>query len=232
MPVYHFHRSKKYWRRRTWVQCSISLIYENDILARGTTRGDGVEGEEITTNIRQIRSVPLSAPFSRYGIQQIEIRGEIIMFKKAFEQYNEMLAAEGLAPLANPRNAASGSLRMKDPKDVADRKLDAFLYHISYYNKENDASDKMLSTHSGSLQLLWELGFRSPEKEKKVVKGIQAVIDYCLAFEAKRDDLPYEIDGMVVKVNDIHLQEQLGMTSHIPAGPLLLNSKRDRPLRN
>ncbi len=195
---------------------SISLIYENDVLVRGTTRGDGVEGEEITTNIRQIRSIPLSAPFSRYGIQQAEIRGEIIMFKKSFEQYNEMLAAEGLSPLANPRNAASGSLRMKDPKDVADRKLDAFLYHISYYTKENEASDTILSTHSGSLQLLWELGFRSPEKEKKVVKDIQAVIDYCLAFEARRDDLPYEIDGMVVKVNDVHLQEQLGMTSHHP----------------
>ncbi len=195
---------------------SISLIYENDMLVRGTTRGDGVEGEEITANIKQVRSIPLSAPFSRYGIQQAEIRGEIIMYKKAFEQYNEMLASQGLSPLANPRNAASGSLRMKDPKDVAERNLDAFLYHISYYTKDSDASDTILATHGGALQLLWELGFRSPEKEKKVVHGIQGVIDYCIAFEAKRDDLPYEIDGMVVKVNDVHLQDQLGMTSHHP----------------
>jgi DNA ligase (NAD+) len=112
---------------------SISLIYEDDRLARAATRGDGVEGEDITTNIKQIRSIPLAAAFSRYGIRQIEIRGEIIMSKAAFAKYNEQLAAQNLAPLANPRNAASGSLRMKDPKEVAQRNLDAFLYHVSYY---------------------------------------------------------------------------------------------------
>ncbi|MES2004058.1 MAG: NAD-dependent DNA ligase LigA [Bacteroidota bacterium] len=211
---------------------SISLIYENDILVRATTRGDGVEGEDITTNIKQIRSIPLSAAFSKYGIRQIEIRGEIIMSKQSFAKYNEMLAVQNLAPLANPRNAASGSLRMKDPKEVAERNLDAFLYHVSYFilddrgqmtegrdknaNLAHLSSNNLLSTHSGSLSLLWNLGFRSPEKEKRVVKGIQPVIDYCLNFEAGRDNLPYEIDGMVVKVNDIVLQEQLGMTSHHP----------------
>lgn len=200
---------------------SISLIYENDLLVRAATRGDGVEGEDITTNIKQIRSIPLSAPFSQYGIQQIEIRGEVIMSKKAFEDYNQQLVNQGLSPLANPRNAASGSLRMKDPKDVAARNLDAFLYHISYYVKDDKekahpSSNNLLSTHAGSLQLLWELGFRSPEKEKKVAKNIQDVIAYCLEFEEKRDTLPYEIDGMVVKVNDPQLQEQLGMTSHHP----------------
>ena len=106
---------------------SISLIYENDLLVRGTTRGDGVEGEDITQNIKQIRSIPLSADFSSKGIQQIEIRGEIILNKKSFEQYNQQLIDQGLSPLANPRNAASGSLRMKDPKDVATRNLDALL---------------------------------------------------------------------------------------------------------
>ena len=195
---------------------SISLIYENDLLVRGITRGDGVAGEDITNNIKQIRSIPLKAKFSNYGIQQIEIRGEIIMNKQAFHQYNETLTAQGLAPLANPRNAASGSLRMKDPKEVAQRNLDAFLYHVSFYTSKNGQTVKELASHAGSLQLLWDLGFRSPQKEKKVVDSIQLVIDYCAEFEAKRDDLPYEIDGMVVKVNELTMQEQLGMTSHHP----------------
>jgi DNA ligase (NAD+) len=200
---------------------SISLIYENDQLVRGATRGDGVEGEDVTTNIRQIRSIPLTAAFSAYGIRQIEIRGEAIMSKQSFANYNAMLSRQNLAPLANPRNAASGSLRMKDPKDVAERNLDAFLYHVSYFVMNDDwqatpGKQHPLDTHSGTLELLWNLGFRSPQKEKRLVKGIQPVIDYCLDFEADRDKLPYEIDGMVVKVNDIELQDRLGMTSHHP----------------
>ncbi len=197
---------------------SISLIYENDLLVRAVTRGDGVEGEEITQNIRQIRSIPLSAPFSRYGLAMVEIRGEVIMSKDAFNRYNELQASRGLPPLANPRNAASGSLRMKDPKDVTERGLDAFLYHISYYTILPGTTElhPYLQSHSGSLEMLWELGFRSPAREKKVVSGIQGVIDHCLSFEAGRDALPYEIDGMVVKVNAFRLQELMGMTSHHP----------------
>ena len=195
---------------------SISLIYENDQLVRAITRGDGVEGEEITNNIKQIRSIPLIARFSKYGISQIEIRGEIILSKSSFDKYNQLLVSKGDAPLANPRNAASGSLRMKDPKEVAQRNLDAFLYHISYFQTIDGRKVEELSSHAGSLQLLWDLGFRSPQKEKRVVQGIQLVIDYCLEFETKRDDLPYEIDGMVVKVNSLAIQEKLGMTSHHP----------------
>jgi DNA ligase (NAD+) len=195
---------------------SISLIYENDQLVRAITRGDGVEGEEITNNIKQIRSIPLTARFSQYGISQIEIRGEIIMSKSSFDKYNQLLISQGSSPLANPRNAASGSLRMKDPKEVAQRNLDAFLYHISYFQTIDGRKVEELGSHAGSLQLLWELGFRSPQKEKKVVQGIQPVIDYCLEFETKRDELPYEIDGMVVKVNSLAMQEKLGMTSHHP----------------
>jgi DNA ligase (NAD+) len=210
---------------------SISLIYEDDELSRGATRGDGVEGEEITTNIKQIRSIPLSAKFSDYNIQLAEIRGEVLMSKRSFKKYNELMEEEGLPVLANPRNAASGSLRIKDPKLVAKRSLEAFLYHVSYYttlegkkvSDERDHSKENISkreapftTHSESLQMLWDLGFRSPEKEKKVVKGIEKVIEYCKEFEAKRDDLPYEIDGMVIKVNDLVLQDKLGMTSHHP----------------
>ena len=213
---------------------SISIIYENDLLVRGTTRGDGVEGEDITNNIRQIRSIPLSAPFSKYGIQQIEIRGEIVMTKDSFTKYNEGLIAQGLSPLANPRNAASGSLRMKDPKEVAKRNLEAFLYHISFIQKgittphkrdidlfsSNDTNEndyqQILTTHANSLKFLWDLGFRSPQKEKVVVTGVDEVIKHVHDFEQLRDTLPYEIDGMVIKVNDFALQDKLGMTTHHP----------------
>ena len=210
---------------------SISLIYENDFLSRAATRGNGVEGEEITTNIKQVRSIPLSASFSEYNIQLAEIRGEVLMNKNSFKKYNELMEEEGLPVLANPRNAASGSLRIKDPKLVAKRNLEAFLYHVSYYttlegkkvSDEKDHSKENISkreapftSHAESLKMLWDLGFRSPEKEKKVVKGIDKVIEYCKEYEAKRDTLPYEIDGMVIKVNDLVLQDKLGMTSHHP----------------
>ncbi|HEX2847266.1 MAG TPA: NAD-dependent DNA ligase LigA [Chitinophagaceae bacterium] len=194
---------------------SISLIYEDDMLVRGATRGNGVEGDEITTNVKQIRSIPLSAKFSKYGIQTVEIRGEVLINKNNFARYNQQLVEQGLAPLANPRNAASGTLRIKDPAEVSKRSLEAFVYHISYYTT-SALKDLPFTTHSQSLELLWELGFRSPNKEKKVFRGIQNVIDYCLEFEQTRDSLPYEIDGMVIKVNDLDLQDKMGMTSHHP----------------
>lgn len=199
---------------------SISLIYENNLLVRATTRGDGVAGDDITNNIKQIRSIPLSAPFSNYGIQQIEIRGEVIMTKDSFDKYNAWLSEQGLANVANPRNTAAGSLRIKDPLEVGRRNLDAFLYHVSYMIPLNGNSSQIFNqvatSHAAQLKLLWDCGFRSPEKEKKVVQNIQGVIEYVQAFEAGRDDLPYEIDGMVVKVNSIALQDKLGMTSHHP----------------
>lgn len=196
---------------------SISLIYENDMLVRGATRGDGVEGDEVTTNIKQIRSLPLSAKFSSYGLQQVEIRGEVLINKTNFANYNQQLADQGLTPLANPRNAAAGTLRIKDPKEVARRNLEAFVYHVSYYTVlKGKETPKALTTHSGSLEMLWDLGFRSPQKEKKVFNGIEAVIKHCNEFEIIRDDLPYEIDGMVIKVNDLALQDKMGMTSHHP----------------
>lgn len=196
---------------------SISLIYENDVLNRGATRGDGVTGDDITTNIRQIRSVPLSAKFSDYGIEQIEIRGEVLMNKNSFQAYNDALEQEGLTRLANPRNAAAGSLRIKDSKEVGRRNLEAFLYHVSDVTLlRGKAQPEALQSHSGSLQMLWNLGFRSPEKEKKVFNTIQEVIAYCEAFEQQRDDLPYEIDGMVIKVDSLETQDTLGMTTHHP----------------
>jgi len=193
---------------------SISLIYENDQFTRGATRGDGIAGEEITLNLKQIKSIPLTAPFSKYGIQQIEIRGEVLMNKDNFRKYNEQLAEQNLPPLANPRNAASGSLRIKDASIVGKRNLEAFLYHIAYIHYEGE--HQPIRSHGESLELLWEMGFRSPVKEKKVLKGIDAVIAFCQSFEEQRDELPYEIDGLVIKVNEMLLQDKLGMTTHHP----------------
>ena len=204
---------------------SISLVYDDDRLYRSATRGDGVVGDEITLNTRQIKSVPLSARFSRYGIDQVEIRGEVLINKKNFKAYNDKLVEEGIPPFANPRNSAAGSLRIKDTAEVGRRNLEVFLYHVSYSSplqaKESTAvpAAKQLptpQTHSGMLDMLWDLGFRSPKKEMRVVMGIEKVIAYIEEFESKRDELPYEIDGMVIKVNDLHLQDRLGMTSHHP----------------
>jgi DNA ligase (NAD+) len=196
---------------------SISLIYENDLLVRGATRGDGVEGDDITTNIKQIKSIPLSAKFSEYGLEVIEIRGEVLINKNNFKKYNEKIMEQGLPPLANPRNAAAGTLRIKDPSEVGKRSLEAFVYNISYYTTlRGKKPAKEMDQHSGTLEVLWQLGFRSPQKDKRVLKGIEAVIKYCNEFEQIRDELPYEIDGMVIKVNDVALQDKLGMTSHHP----------------
>jgi DNA ligase (NAD+) len=237
---------------------SISLVYENNKLIRGITRGDGEVGDDITPNVHQIKSVPLSAKFNQYGIEQIEIRGEVLINKNNFVNYNNGLIEEGLPPMANPRNAAAGTLRMKDPAIVSKRNLEAFLYHVSFLTADrppttddrqaitedslqqvdlfsnkvatnNEAAkappsegfgeavwEAVPTTHSGFLEMLWQLGFKSPKKEMKVVQGIQAVINYVNEFEAGRDALPYEIDGMVIKVNDIALQDKLGMTSHHP----------------
>jgi DNA ligase (NAD+) len=196
---------------------SISLVYENDMLVRGATRGDGVEGDEVTANVKQIRSLPLSAAFSHYGLQQVEVRGEVLINKDNFKKYNEKIMEEGSPPLANPRNAAAGTLRIKDPKEAGRRNLEAFVYHVSYFLLAKGKKIPVeLTHHSSSLTMLWDLGFRSPEKEKKVFKGIEGVIKYCHDFEVKRDELPYEIDGMVIKVNDLALQDKMGMTSHHP----------------
>lgn len=196
---------------------SISLIYENDLLVRGATRGDGVAGDDITTNLRQLKSIPLSAKFSDLGIRQIEIRGEVLMTKQNFKKYNDALAEQNIPPLANPRNAAAGSLRMKDPSEVRKRNLEAVLYHISYIRKmDNKKLSPLTDSHAGALEMLWQLGFKTPVKEKKLVKNIEAVVDFCSSFEKGRESLPYEVDGMVIKVNSVELQQRMGSTTHHP----------------
>ncbi|MBS1615468.1 MAG: NAD-dependent DNA ligase LigA [Bacteroidetes bacterium] len=206
---------------------SISLIYENDQLLRGATRGDGIMGEDITANVRQIRSIPLSAPFSKLGIHQIEIRGEAVIHKDIFADNNARRMAEGLAPLANPRNAASGTLRMLDPAEVSQRRLSAVLYHVSELERipaslfETRLSDDSTSIgaandHFHTIQNLAALGFPTPAGEMHLFRHIDDVIAYCEGFSLRRDSLPFEVDGLVIKVNDFALQEKLGMTAHHP----------------
>ncbi|WP_092458512.1 NAD-dependent DNA ligase LigA [Thermoflavifilum thermophilum] len=196
---------------------SISLIYENDMLVRGATRGDGVRGDEITTNIKQIKAIPLAAPFSSLGIRRVEIRGEVLMHKDTFKALNQQRLAENLPPFANPRNATSGSLRMIDPREVAKRKLQAVLYQISFVEMaDSQPLPQVLHYQSGVIKTLHQLGFPTPYQLIKIVHHIDEAIQYLQEFEHLRDTLPYEIDGMVIKVDDLRLQEKIGATTHHP----------------
>lgn len=196
---------------------SIAVVYENDQLVRGATRGNGRLGEEMTKNARVIRSIPLSATFSNYNISKVEIRGEVLIRKDVFEKINTERAAEGLTLFANARNTASGGLRMKDPREVAKRGLVAFMYTLGYATdaQGNNVLDQF-ATHDESIELLDKLGFKVPTIERKVCQNIQEATDFCLEWQDKREDYPYEIDGMVVKVNSRELQERAGYTSHHP----------------
>jgi len=195
----------------------ISLYYENDLLQRGVTRGDGVQGEDISPNIRQIKSIPLSAPFSAKGVDSIEIRGEVIIPKNAFEKYNTQRLEAGLPPLANPRNAASGTLRMLDPSEISKRGLHAVLYHVSYITHDHRPQDpQIFGHHFDLLRWLYQCGFSTPVKDMKICRNIEEVIACCRDYEAKRDSLPFEIDGMVVKVNNLNQQDDMGQTTHHP----------------
>ena len=196
---------------------SVALIYENDLLVRGATRGNGTLGEEMTKNAKAIRSVPLRAEFSKYKMSKVELRGEVLIRKDIFKKINAEREKEGLSLFANPRNTASGGLRMKDPNEVSKRGLVAFLYQLGYaVDAENNDLLKSFKTHDDSINLLAELGFKVPFKEKKVCKNIKEVIDFVLGWQEKREDYPYEIDGMVVKVNSLELQEKCGYTNHHP----------------
>jgi len=196
----------------------LSIIYENNQLVRGASRGDGAVGEDITNNIKQLKSIPLHANFSNYHIQKIEIRGEVIIPNATFRAMNEKRVEAQLPPFANPRNTASGGLRMLDPKEVANRGLEAFLYHVSYIQDTNGGERLMnvLETHEQAIKILHDLGIKSSYKELTICKNIQEVIAVCDRYEAQRNDLPYEIDGMVVKVNELRLQEKCGYTAHHP----------------
>ncbi|RMF01337.1 MAG: DNA ligase (NAD(+)) LigA, partial [Bacteroidetes bacterium] len=198
---------------------SIALVYENDYLVRAATRGNGILGEEITANARAIRSIPLKASFSKYGLQKVELRGEVLIRKDRFEAMNAQRAAAGQSLFANARNTATGGLRMKDPREVAQRNLDTFIYALSYAETAEGANGlDHIKTHYQSLDLLAELGFKIPAdgQERKLCTHIEEVIEFVTAWETGREAYPYEVDGMVVKVNDRELQERAGHTSHHP----------------
>ena len=198
---------------------SIALVYENDQLVRAATRGNGNLGDNITNNAKVIRSIPLQAEFSAHKIEKIELRGEVIIEKTVFEQLNESRVDSGLEPFQNARNTASGGLRMKDPNQVAQRGLEAFIYQIGYV-QANDGDEELKIGKSYSqnenIELLGRLGFKVPKEEKELFNTIENVIEFCEAWGEKRDNYNYEIDGLVVKVDDYRLQKQIGSTSHHP----------------
>lgn len=198
---------------------SIALVYEKDYLVRAATRGNGTLGEEMTANARAIRSIPLSAKFSRYQLDKVELRGEVIIRKDVFTKMNKARGEAGLTLFANARNTATGGLRMKDPKEVAQRGLEAFIYTLGYgTDAEGNNQLDRFDTHYESLDMLTNLGFKVPKDglERKLCQNISEVVDFCRSWEAKREAYPYEIDGMVVKVNSRELQERTGSTSHHP----------------
>ena len=198
---------------------TIALVYENDRLVRAATRGNGVLGEEITHNARVIKSIPLTAQFSRYGLHRVELRGEVIIRKDRFADMNEARAEAGMTLFANPRNTATGGLRMKSPTEVAARKLEAFIYSFGYgTDAAGNDTVQQLGTHNHALDVLAELGFKvpTPGYERTQAPDIAGASAFCTRWEAQREDYPYEIDGMVVKVDDLVLQERAGYTSHHP----------------
>ncbi len=196
---------------------SLAVVYEHNQLVRAATRGDGVRGEEMTLNAKTIRSLPLSADFSSLGIVKTELRGEALIRKDVFKELNESREEDGLSLLANPRNAATGVLRVKNPEETANRKLDMFIFQWGYAvdTKGNDklSEYKKQSAHIDTLQTL---GFKVAVKEKKVCKSIDEVFKFISSWAEKRDSYDYELDGMVIKLNDLRLQEICGYTSHHP----------------
>lgn len=197
---------------------SIALVYENDLLVRAATRGDGAVGEDITNNAKALASIPLSAAFSKYGIHKIEIRGEVIIRKNVFEKMNAERREKGEKEFQNARNTASGSLRLKNPNEVAGRGLEAILYHVSFAedkNGKNLIAGKLESQYH-TIEILYECGFKTPIHELKVCKNIEEVQAFVNTWEQKRLKFNVETDGMVIKVNDLKQQQKCGSTSHHP----------------
>jgi len=189
---------------------SIALHYQKEVLVRGVTRGDGRVGEDVTQNSRTIRSVPLAlrTADSKDG-SEIEVRGEVYLSGSIFKKINAEREEEGLPRFANPRNAAAGTIRQLDPKAVAARRLEMFAYDVIAGDR------KPFASHWESLNWLEKAGFRVNDHRVRCA-SIEEVIEFCNQMESKRDELGYEIDGVVVKVNSTALQEEFGATSKAP----------------
>lgn len=189
---------------------SIAVHYENALMVRGVTRGDGRRGEDVTQNVRTIRSVPLKLKATPVKLEtEVEVRGEAYLPRAVFERINQERDEEGQPRFANPRNAASGTIRQLDPKIVAARRLEMFPYDVIAGER------KPFATHFESFEWLESAGFRT-NPHKRVCPDIEAVIAFCNEMESERDDLDYEIDGVVVKVNSTALQDEFGSTSKAP----------------
>ncbi|MCK8828369.1 NAD-dependent DNA ligase LigA [Natroniella acetigena] len=184
---------------------STSVIYEEGKLVQAATRGNGMIGEDITHNIRTIKSIPLYLDLEL----DLEVRGEVFMLKDRFLELNQRREEEGLDTFSNPRNAAAGSVRQLDPKVAARRPLDIFIYDSTYIEGQD------FESHSDRLDYLEELGFKV-NSARKVCSEIEGVVEYCQEWTTKRDELNYEIDGIVIKVNRLNLREQLGRTAKHP----------------
>jgi len=187
---------------------AVALTYVDGSLVTGATRGDGYRGEDVTQNLRTIRSIPLSVP--KDALPRFEVRGEVYLSKAGFKKLNEERAREGLPLFANPRNAGAGSVRQLDPRITAQRPLDIYIYALGYAEGK-----KMPQTHWDRMEYLKSLGFKmSPYNT--LCKTIEEVEEYHREWEEKRESLPYETDGVVVKVNSIDLQDRLGFVGHEP----------------
>ena len=184
---------------------SVSLKYEKGILVQGATRGNGVVGEDITHNVKTIKSIPLKLKQPL----DIEVRGEIYMSKKTLEKINKERISKGEKPLQNPRNAAAGSIRQLDSKVAAKRNLDAFLYHLP------NPEDFGIKTHHEALEFMKSLGFKT-NPNNRIVKNINEVMAYIHEKGEIRKDLPYDIDGVVIKVDNLKDQQTLGFTARTP----------------
>ena len=184
----------------------VALYYENGQLIRGATRGDGIHGDDVTANIKTIRSIPLK--IREKTLNTFEVRGEVYLPKSGFKQLNSEQAKQGSPIFANPRNAAAGSLRLLDPRIVATRPLNIFVYFLSY-------SDIAFNTHFETINAIKKAGFRINEHIEKV-QNIEQVITYCKKIESQRENLDYEIDGVVIKINSLSQQKTLGQTIKHP----------------
>jgi DNA ligase (NAD+) len=201
---------------------AIGIRYENGQLKQAVTRGDGEKGEDVTTNVRTIRTIPLSlkADFP----YDFEIRGEIFMPTAVFDKLNSQRAENGEQLFANPRNTASGTLKMQDSKIVSARGLDSYLYGV--YGNQLSADG-----HFESVQKAGEWGFKIPlQKDRYIekVQSIEGIMDFIHFWEQKRFSLPFEIDGVVIKVNSYRQQQQLGFTAKSPRWAIAYKFKADR----
>lgn len=197
---------------------SISITYEHGKLKRAVTRGDGFQGDDVTNNVKTIKSVPLQLK-GDYP-DSFEIRGEIILPLEGFAKMNQELIEIGGTPYSNPRNTASGSLKLQDSSEVAKRPLDCLLYTFI-------GNDVKFSTHFESLEKARSFGFKVP-KEARLVKSIEEVFDFIDYWNIHRHELPYETDGVVVKVNNLHYQEELGYTSKSPRWAIAYKFKAEQ----